>query len=176
MTEAANSSKPVKSINELNSDLFSEQPDDRFQNPLEARKKAMDYLARREYGQRELENKLVKAGFDPDVSVSAVDQLNSDGLQDDRRFAEAFARSRVNQGKGPARVLGDLGQRGVASSLTEEVLEEMSVDWFSLAAEVRQKKFGPAGPTDFKEKARQMRFLQYRGFEQSHIQAAVTDL
>ena len=166
--------KPDKrSINELNSDLFTESPDDRFQNPLEARKKAMDYLARREYGQRELEVKLANAGFDADVSVTAVEQLRSDGLQDDHRFAEAFARSRVNQGKGPARVSGDLSQRGVAGSLTEAVLEEMSVDWFALAAEVREKKFGPALPSDFKEKARQMRFLQYRGFKQHHIQSAV---
>jgi regulatory protein len=166
-------SEAAKSVNELNSDLFTEPPDDRFQNPIEARKKAMDYLARREYGCHELEQKVIRAGFDPGVSASAVEQLRADGLQDDRRFAEAFANSRVSQGKGPARIRGDLGQKGVASSLVDEVLGQMSVDWFLLAAEVRQKKFGPELPTEFKEKARQMRFLQYRGFEQSHIQAAM---
>jgi len=173
MTGTANSSGPEKPVNELNSDLFAAQPDDRFQKPLEARKKAMDYLARREYGQRELELKLVKAGFDQDVAISAVCQLRADRLQDDRRFAEAFARSRVNQGKGPVRVLADLGQRGVATELVDEILEEMSVDWFALAIEVRHKKFGPVLPRDFKEKTRQMRFLQYRGFEPGHIQAAM---
>jgi len=151
------------------------KPDDHFQNPLEARKKAMDYLARREYGQRELERKLAKAGFDIDVSVDAVAQLNSDGLQDDRRFTEAFVRSRVHQGKGPARVRADLGERGVSGELVEAILSDMSVDWFAQAAEVRIKKFGPDQPADFKEKARQMRFLQYRGFEQVHIQAAVAE-
>jgi len=150
-----------------------DKAEDHFQNPLEARKKAMDYLARREYGQQELQRKLVTAGFDADISVSAVDLLVVDGLQDDRRFAEAFARSRFNQGKGPTRIHGDLGQRGVSSSLVDEVLDEMSVDWFELAIEVRVKKFGSVQPADFKEKARQMRFLQYRGFEQSHIQAAL---
>ena len=132
----------------------------------------MDYLARREYGRRELEQKLTTAGFDPNVSVEAVDQLVADGLQDDRRFAEAFSRSRFNQGKGPTRIHGDLGQRGVSSGLVDEVLDNMSVDWFELAIGVREKKFGTAIPADFKEKARQMRFLQYRGFEQGHIQAA----
>jgi len=135
----------------------------------------MDYLARREYGQRELERKLAKAGFDIDVSVDAVAQLNSDGLQDDRRFTEAFVRSRVHQGKGPARVRADLGERGVSGELVEAILSDMSVDWFAQAAEVRIKKFGPDQPADFKEKARQMRFLQYRGFEQVHIQAAVAE-
>ena len=149
------------------------KPDDHSQDPLEARKKAMDYLARREYGQRELERKLATAGFDTDISADAVLQLKSDGLQDDRRFTEAFARSRVHQGKGPARVRADLGERGVAGELVEAVLAEMSVDWFAEAAEVRIKKFGPDHPSDFKEKARQMKFLQYRGFEQEHIQSAV---
>jgi regulatory protein len=36
------------------------------------------------------------------------------------------------------------------------------------------KKFGPDTPIDFKEKARQMRFLQSRGFEPDQIQAAVS--
>ena len=149
-----------------------DKAEDHFQKPLEARKKAMDYLARREYGRRELQQKLGTAGFDANVSVDAVSQLVADGLQNDRRFTEAFARSRFNQGKGPTRIRGDLGQRGVSSSLVDEVLDDMSVNWFELALEVREKKYGPAIPADFKEKARQMRFLQYRGFEQSHIQAA----
>ena len=42
-----------------------------------------------------------------------------------------------------------------------------------LARHERVKKFGAAMPADFKEKAGQMRFLQYRGFEQDHIRAAV---
>lgn len=149
------------------------KPDDKFKDPLAARKKAMDYLARREYGQRELERKLAGAGFDVDVSADAVAKLKSDGLQDDRRFTEAFTRSRVHQGKGPARVRADLGERGVSGELVGTVLADMSVDWFTQAAGARLKKFGPDQPADFKEKARQMRFLQYRGFEQEHIQAAV---
>ena len=41
-------------------DLFQPEEDDRFADPIEARKKAMDYLARREYGQTELVKKLRK--------------------------------------------------------------------------------------------------------------------
>lgn len=172
MTGAADS---PRSVNELNSDLFAAEQDDRFQNPIDARKKAMDYLARREYGARELERKLAKAGFDPQVATDAVGQLQSDGLQDDRRFVESFASSRISQGKGPARILQELGQRGIESHLIENVLAELSVDWFALAREVRHKKFGQAMPGDFREKAKQMRFLQYRGFEQSQLQAAFSD-
>jgi regulatory protein len=164
----------IESINERNRDLFSPEERDRFSDPKEARKKAMDYLARREYGQRELEQKLLAAGFSS-VTVSAtVGKLADEGLQDDRRFIESFAQSRVNQGKGPIRVRQELGERGLAAGMIEEVLEDLAEDWHALARLVRDKKFGPGLPRDFKEKARQMRFLQYRGFESVHIQAAVS--
>jgi regulatory protein len=58
--------------------------------------------------------------------------------------------------------------------MIQEALSEAEQDWSALAREMRQKKFGADVPSDFKEKARQMRFLQYRGFEPSQIQAAVS--
>ncbi|MBT8079364.1 MAG: recombination regulator RecX [Gammaproteobacteria bacterium] len=133
----------------------------------------MDFLARREYGRRELIKRLAGAGFDAEIAEAAVDQLAAEGLQDDRRFVENFLQSRVSQGKGPARIQADLGQRGLPGGLVDEVLQDSETDWFALAREVRRKKFGAGLPTDFKEKARQMRFLQYRGFESAQVQAAV---
>ena len=163
-----------KSINELNADLFNPEEVDRFSDPKEARKKAMDYLARREYGQQELVRKLCKAGFYNDVSTAAVTQLTADSLQDDRRFIENFIQSRISQGKGPVRIEMDLGERGLSSGLVAEILDESEQDWFELAREVRCKKFGDKVPGDFNARAKQMRFLQYRGFEQAHIQSAVS--
>jgi regulatory protein len=163
----------IESINERNKDLFSPEEVDRFSDPKEARKKAMDYLARREYGQRELEQKLIAAGFTPVTVTETVDRLTSEGLQDDRRFIENFVQSRINQGKGPVRIRQELGERGINDGLIDEVLEDAAEDWYALARQIRDKKFGPDLPRDFTEKARQMRFLQYRGFESAHIQAAV---
>ena len=163
--------KPT-SINELNVDLFQPEEVDRFADPKEARKKAMDYLARREYGQTELINKLCNAGFHSDVSASEVERLTEDNLQSDQRFAESFVQSRINQGKGPVRIRLDLSQRGVADSEVEYAIEASAANWYELARDVRQRKFGVDQPFDFQGKAKQMRFLQYRGFEQDHIQAA----
>jgi regulatory protein len=162
------------SIRAVIEELVPPAEDDRFANAAEARKKAMDYLARREYGRLELIKKLESAGFDPDVSDCAVAQLTAEGLQSDRRFLEAFIQSRINQGKGPARIHADLSRRGVSDSLIHTVLEETQQNWRELARAVRTKKFGAARPRDFKEKARQMRFLRYRGFESGHIQAALS--
>ena len=164
----------IESINKLNADLFSPEEVDRFSDPKEARKKAMDYLARREYGQRELEQKLIAAGFESVTVAATVDKLTGEGLQDDRRFIENFVHSRINQGKGPIRVRQELGERGLNAGMIEAVLEDVAEDWYALARLVRDKKFGPGLPRDFKEKARQMRFLQYRGFDSDHIQAAVS--
>jgi regulatory protein len=87
---------------------------------------------------------------------------------------EAFVQSRISQGKGPTRIQVDLSQRGIGDSMIHETLDEVEQDWFALAREVRLKKFGCDVPNDFQEKARQMRFLQYRGFEPEQIQAAVS--
>jgi regulatory protein len=134
----------------------------------------MDYLARREHGRVELLNKLTKFGFDSHTAEAAINQLIDDGLQSDERFVEAFVRSRINQGKGPARIRADLKNRGVPGSLIENGLLGAEQNWSELARDVHARKFGFAPPRDFKEKARQMRFLQSRGFEPDHIQAAVS--
>jgi regulatory protein len=154
-------------------DLLDDSQEDRFSSALEARKKAMDFLARREYGQQELIRKLAGKGFTMVAAEEAVGRLTGEGLQSDRRFAENFIQSRVNQGKGPVRIRVDLGQRGISEAAIDDALAEADIDWRSLAQAIRQKKFGRRRPADFKAKAQQMRFLQYRGFEQSHIQAAV---
>lgn len=162
------------SIHDLINDLVQPDEVDCYSDPLQARKKAMDYLARREHSREELFRKMEKAGFVSNVALDAIEQLQKDGLQSDRRFVDAFIQSRINQGKGPTRIRADLRQRGIRDAVIDEVLGEVDEDWRALAKETRRKKFGPGEPVDFKDKARQMRFLQYRGFEPDQIQSAVS--
>ena len=161
-------------VNDLLSDLVQPDEVDVFSDPVKARKKAMDYLARREYARGELVSKLETAGFDGNVALDTVQALTDEGLQCDRRFAEAFVHSRVRRGKGPVRIRVELRDRGVTDSLVDEALGDAGADWVGLAIEARRRKFGSGVPTDFADKARQMRFLQYRGFETDQIQAAVS--
>jgi len=148
--------------------------DDKFSNPIEARKKAMDYLARREHGRAELINKLSKFGFEAATADDAVAELVDDNLQSDQRFVEAFIASRISQGKGPVKIRADLRERDVGGGIVDIGLEDADQDWYASACAVREKKFGQEYPTDFNEKARQMRFLQSRGFDTEQIQAAVS--
>jgi regulatory protein len=159
-------------LHEEINDLLSDNEEDRFSCPNEIRKKAMDFLARREYGQAELIKKLADKGYLRRVVEQVLPKLTDEGLQSDDRFAEAFVQSRISQGKGPVRIRLDLSQRGVSDAVIEMALEASASDWHGLAREVRERKFGRGEPADFKAKARQMRFLQYRGFEQDHIQSA----
>ena len=154
-------------------DIRARSADERISDPVAARKKAMDYLARREHSRDELVRKMKKAGFDCNVALDVIEQLQKDGLQSDRRFVESFVQSRISHGKGPRIIRADLSQRGVRDPVIHEALAEVEADWVELARETRLKKFGEALPDDFKEKARQMRFLQSRGFEPDQIQAAV---
>ncbi len=149
---------------------------DKLSDPIEARKKAMDYLARREHGRQELLAKLTKFGFDANVADNAIAQLMDDGLQSDQRYVDVFIQSRIHQGKGPVKVRADLRERGINDGLIDSGLVEAGQDWIALAREVWAKKFGPDQPAGFKEKARQMRFLQSRGFDAGQIQAAVSAL
>ena len=144
-------------------------------DPLRARKKAMDYLARREHGREELLAKLASAGFDPATAAAAVGQLAAEGLQDDRRFVENFVQSRISQGKGPVRIRLELQQHGIEGAVVDEALDGAGEDWSALARQVRARKFGRRVPEPFPEKARQMRFLQYRGFESDQIRRALEE-
>lgn len=161
------------SINELINDLVVDDEVDRSIDPLAARRKAMDFLARREHSRDELLQKLQKSGFDENVALDAIEELAKEGLQSDRRFVESFVQSRIRQGKGPMRIRADLSQRGVRDPVIHEALSEADADWSALAIEVRRKKFGDDEPVDLKDKARQMRFLQYRGFESDQVRAAL---
>jgi regulatory protein len=139
-----------------------------------ARKKAMGLLAGREQSRAELRRKLEKAGFQPDVASDAIQRLSEEGLQSDHRFVDAFVQSRIRQGKGPVRIRAELAERKLPAGLVEDAIGQADPDWTAMAREVRERKFGAGVPADFSEKARQMRFLQYRGFEPEQIRNAVS--
>jgi len=157
-----------KSFRDLNSDLFDSK-DSKFLDLKFARKKAMDFLALREYGQKELINKLRSKGFSDEVSSSVVERLTEDGLQNDSRFIESFIRSRIKQGKGQLKITQELEQKNLPSQSIFRALDNLDMNWLELAHEVRIKKFGNNLPDDFKKKAKQIRFLQSRGFENEII-------
>jgi regulatory protein len=125
-------------------------------------------LGRREYASRELAEALGRKGFDGEVVAQVLAELASEQLLDDARYAQALIRKQVARGQGPVRIRQELAQAGITPAMAEAALSE-GPDWHALAREVRARKFGATVPADWPGRARQMRFLQYRGFSNDHI-------
>jgi regulatory protein len=128
----------------------------------------MDLLARREHSLAELREKLAAREFGADEIESALASLARDGLADETRFAESFVASRIRKGQGPSRIRAELVERGVDGETIAGCLADAH-DWRALAREVRVKRFGASPPQDLRERARQSRFLEYRGFTAEQI-------
>ena len=134
---------------------------------------AVELLARREHSRLELERKLSARGFPDGVIGPALDSLERSGTLAATRFTESFIRSRLAKGQGPVRIRTELAERGIAEEQMSELLQGADVDWRATARAVRSKRFGAEPPRDFRERARQARFLQYRGFTADQVRAAL---
>ncbi|MEW5944172.1 MAG: recombination regulator RecX [Pseudomonadota bacterium] len=126
------------------------------------RARALSCLARREYSRQELRRKLAPHAEDAGTLDTLLDELQTRGWLSEARFVEQILHAR--QGKyGMQRIAHELREKGVAEALIEEVLPQIKETELETARAVWAKKFG-ALPQDAKERARQMRFLQSRGF------------
>lgn len=135
----------------------------------------MDFLARREHSELELARKLTTRGYTADTVAATLAGLVEDRLLSNARFAEAFVHSRIQRGSGPQKIRAELRERGIPDELIDASLEAHADSWRDLAREVREKRFGLAQPRDFRERSRQMRFLQQRGFSSEQISSAFQD-
>lgn len=142
---------------------------------LAIRKRAMDFLARREHARAELETKLRKREHASDDIACVLDALVDDGLLSNARYAQAAVQSKSGRGVGPVRIRAELAAVGVSDQDMEIALAEAEVDWSTLAESVCLKRFGPDKPVDYPAKARQMRFLQQRGFDMGQLHAVFDD-
>ena len=159
----------------------SDPPDS--QAPRESRAtlraRALRLLAQREHSRAELERKLGRPrngqqAPQPDMLAGVLDELQSQGLLDEQRFAQSLAR-RVARGHGSARVLGELRQHGLDEQMAQQALRDAQAE---LEPEAQRalallRRHHPAPPADMAQRARQMRFLQRRGFGTEAIRQAL---
>lgn len=137
---------------------------------ISLRTRALQYLARREYSRAELRAKLlphVQADeeFDsastPDIDA-LLDDLTQRGWLSDQRATTQLLHAKRGR-YGTQRITHELRQRGIDETLIAGALPELKESELATAREVWRKKFGVL-PQDQKEKAKQVRFLQSRGF------------
>ncbi|MCY4220364.1 MAG: regulatory protein RecX [Thiotrichales bacterium] len=130
-------------------------------------------LARREHARGELAAKLAAGGFGPEATERVLDALEAEGLLSEERFTEQFVRSRLDRGQGPRLIREALRQRGIAAAAAKEAVERDDAGWAERASQARSGRFGAAAPADYREWARQARFLERRGFTTEHIRLAL---
>lgn len=138
------------------------------------RNRAMNYLARREHSYRELRDKLLRKGFELSLIDLVLAKLQENRSLSDQRFTDCFIQSRINKGQGPLRIKQELQSRGIDKNLVDSVLQNYdNHTWQTLANQVRHQHFGSQPPQDPQERAKQFRFLQYRGFTSEQIRIAI---
>ena len=127
----------------------------------------MAYLARREYSRAELREKLIATGAMRDETDAVLDQMTAQGYLSDARFANALVRQRTGTVSKRA-ISASLKAKGVDADVASAALAGSEVDDHDAMVALWRRKFG-APPGNDREKARQIRFLQSRGFALSAI-------
>ena len=141
---------------------------------LSSKEAAIQLLSRRDHGEYELYQKLSLKGYDDDAIQDAVNFCLDHHYLDDLRFAKSQIRQHVYKGHGERRIRQELKQKRVAESVIEKAFEEEPQDWFELAKHAAEKKFKGIVAKDQKEYAKQVRFLQYRGYSFEQINYALS--
>jgi len=131
-------------------------------DPASLRERALGYLARREHSRFELTRKLEAAGFAIEDIHPTLNKLEGKGWLSDQRFAENYVANHCAR-IGRIKIAHDLRQRGINEETILISMNKAIESESDSALAVWRKKFGslPASPT---EKARQIRFMQSRGF------------
>ena len=134
---------------------------------------ALALLAGRDFGRRELAERLTRKGYPAALVETVLVELAADKSLSEERFVEQFVSQHASRGQGPMRIRVELRERGIESAAIEQALDDTTADWIESARQARRRRFGAAPPGDFRERAKQARFLQYRGFSSEQIRAAL---
>lgn len=129
----------------------------------------MNWLARRDYSRHEIAVKLSSKGYEQSAIDTLLTELSQSGLINEERFVENFIRWRRNKGYGPLRISMELRRRGLPDEMIAEHLQITDNAWSLEAQTVWRKRFKSNHLNNMKEKAKQQRFLQQRGFTREQI-------
>ncbi len=125
------------------------------------RVRALQLLTRRDYCRAELRAKLAAEAESEEELDVVLDGLQGERLLSDQRYATQRVVARAGR-YGNARLRQELRQKGVADEEIAAALPEGG-DESERCRAVWARKFSSL-PHSAEERAKQMRFLQYRGF------------
>ena len=132
---------------------------------------AIRLVARREHTRLELTKKLIVRGFERGDVDTLLNDFEEKGWLDERRYIDIFLRAKRCR-YGSLKLIRELEVRGISRDLIEEVRPGIQSGELDAAQGVWQKRFG-VQPKNSTELAKQIRFMQSRGFEQEVIKSVV---
>ncbi len=142
---------------------------------MSAKSVAVRLLSRREHSAFEIRDKLLKRDFDSEEIDQVIIELQQGGWLSDERFAEAYIRMRQLKGFGPVRIAMELNERGVKEHIVDDYLHADDDSWRQTLEQQYRKKYKDKPIEDYNDKAKRIRFLQYRGFALDVIYQVVKD-
>ena len=131
-------------------------------------------LGRQEYSRRELTQKLQQREATDEFIENLLDWCEKHNFINEQRYCEGFVRKHIFKCHGLKRIQSEAMSKGIYRALLETVVDELEIDWFELAQEAYNKKYSttPAN-LEYKEKAKRVRYLMYRGFSYDQINFAM---
>ncbi len=141
---------------------------------------AVRALTRRPHARADLRRRLMKKQHPGAAVDTALERLAGQDLLDDRRFAEHFVATRVQQGRGAVRLLQDLRRQGVdqriaeaavTASLAAEGIDEAAV--LRQVAERRARQLGALPPAV--KRRRLLAYLARRGYRGADARRVVEE-
>jgi regulatory protein len=138
-------------------------------------------LARRPHARRDLQRRLLQKQHPPSAVAAALDRLAGLGWLDDRRFAEHYASVQAARGRGPVRLLRDLGRQGVDRETAEQAVRHVTasegLDEVEAARRVALRRAAQLG--DLPPGVSRRRLLAYlarRGYQGAAVRDLVEQL
>ena len=90
--------------------------------------RAVGYLAARARSKREIEQKLLQAGYRPSTVEMVIYKLQRENLLDDADFARQWVESRQHHKLGRSRIAQELRRKGISQEEADEALSTIE-DW-----------------------------------------------
>lgn len=138
--------------------------------PISLKARALKYLSSREHSRRELARKLAAYAQDGDDLDALLNWLEQSRFLSEERFSQSLVNRRGAR-YGNNRILSELHGHGIEGEALADVKADLAQGEGARAAQVLRRKFDTP-PADIETRARQMRFLQQRGFSHRSIREA----
>ena len=150
--------------------------------PPSAYNYALNLLSARPYATRALHRKLIQKQYSAADADDAIRRLVDNGLLNDAKYAEQYARSKMlSTGTSKRRVQQDLFRKGIkgdlATNAIANVIESEEIDPEAVLARVAKKKLAQLGDLEpVVLRRRLFAFLARRGYDVDEIKAVVSRL